>query len=176
MVTRGYCRTREAAAALNGFGLPDKVIYLEGRGAEDLERCLTSFRDRPGRLVIAPDLRVFGNSRKAIAATVARLELAGIRLVDAIHPQHQTVAELLQHAFVLIAGSRFRDRRTARRSGRAGGLARGDAAQARRDECLPHDVVARLVRHPALTWGDVTAILGSGFSESTLRRHYLGAS
>lgn len=172
IVTRGFCLTKDMAAALAGFGLPAKAIYQDGRGAEDLEACLASFRDRRGTLVIAPDLRVFGTSKQAVANVMARLERAGIEVVDAIHPQDQTVAEKLQRAFKAISGSRFRDRRRAKRQGRAGGLARGLAAQDARDGTIPREVVARIVQHNALPWKVKLEILGPGFSESTLRRRY----
>lgn len=73
-IERGFCQNKEHLAALRAYGLPDKLMYLDGRGVENLDACIASFRDRPGTLLIAPDLRVFGKSSKAIEATMARLE------------------------------------------------------------------------------------------------------
>lgn len=174
-IRRGFCRTKDQAAALRGYGLTDKAIYVDRRGAEDLEQCLASFRGRPGTLVIAPDLRVFGASKAAVAAIMARLERAEIRVVDAIHPQDQTIAEMLQRAFKAISGSRFRDRRTARRRGRHGGLAKGQTAQAARDGAVPPELVARIVQNQEIAWRVKLALL-PGFSESTLRRRYAGGA
>jgi hypothetical protein len=59
-IERAFCRNKEHTAAFRAYGLPDKLTWVDGRGAEDLEACIASFRGRPGKLLIAPDLRVFG--------------------------------------------------------------------------------------------------------------------
>jgi hypothetical protein len=173
-MVRGYCRHRDYLAPLKGMGLVDKVIWLEGRGAETLEWCLSSFRGRPGKLLVAPDLRVFGQAKRDIAAMMARLERARIRVVDIIHPQDETVSEMLQRAFVAISGSRFRDKRTARRRGRSGGIGRGLAAAGKRAEIAADWVIRNIVSDPAITWAQAVAIFDGKISEATLRRHYWG--
>lgn len=170
---RGYCRNREYLPALRAMGLVDKAIWLEGRGAETLDWCLASFRARPGRLIVAPDLRVFGVARRDIATIMARLERARIRVIDALHPQDETVAEMLQRAFVAIGASRFRDRRIARRRGRQGGMANGQTAMAGRDAIAPDWLVRNIVTDPDINWKTALRLLDGRFSESTLRRHYL---
>jgi len=175
-VARGFCKNKEQAHALKACGLVDKAIYQDGRGAEDIERCLASFRGRPGTLMIAPDLTVFSASRRGIAEVMARLERARIRVVDVVHPQDETIAEMMQRASVLIAHTGLMDRRTARRRGGLGGRAKGLAAQAARDAAAPSDYVRRLVQHPAIPWRVKLEVLGPGFSASTLRRHHGGGA
>jgi hypothetical protein len=173
---RGFCRNKEQVLALKACGLTDKVIYQDGHGAEDLERCLASFRGRPGTLKIAPDLTVFGESRKAVAAVMDRLERAGIRVVDVVHPQDETIAAMMQRASVLIAHTGLMDRRTAKKRGRRGGIGKGVAAQQRRDGAAPTEFVQRVVAHREIPWRVKVEILGPGFSASTLRRHHGGTA
>lgn len=176
MITRGFCRHRDYLAPLKGMGLVDKAIWLEGRGAETLEWCLASFRGRPGKLMIAPDLRVFGQAKRDIAAVMAQLERARIRVVDIIHPQDETIADMLQRAFVAISGSRFRDKRTARRRGRSGGIGRGLAAAGKRAEIAADFVIRNIVNDPDISWDQAVAIFDGKISEATLRRHYWSAA
>lgn len=173
-IERAFCRNREHLAAFRAYGLPDKLVYLDGRGGEDIDRCLASFRGRPGRLLIAPDLRVFGTSKKAVAITMAKLERARIKVLDVIHPQDETVSEQLHRASVLISGARFRDRRTARNRGREGGLAKGEVSRATRAQIDTDRLIRNLVsEHKRIGWRLVIRICGGKISESTLRRHYL---
>lgn len=173
-IERGFCQNKEHLTALSAYGLPDKLVYLDGRGAENLDACIASFRDRPGTLLIAPDLRVFGKSSKAIEAAMARLERARIKVVDIIHPQHETVAEMLGFARNKIAKPRFRDRRTARRRGATGGLAKGEAARSARAQIDTDTLIRNLTaEHTAIGWPTILRICGGAVSESTLRRHYL---
>lgn len=175
-IERAFCRNKEHLAAFRAYGLPDKLIWLDGRGAETLDRCLDSFRGRPGKLLIAPDARVFGKSSKAVEATMARLEKAKIRVVDIIHPQHETVSEMLGFARAKIASPRFRDRRTARRRGSTGGLARGEAARSARAQIDTDALIRNLVAEKDLIgWPVIIRVCGGQISAATLRRHYLPA-
>lgn len=172
-IERAFCRNKEHLPALRAYGLPEKLIWLDGRGAEDLETCLASFRGRPGKLLIAPDLRVFGQSIKAVEATMARLEKARIRVVDIIHPQHETVSEMLGFARAKIGGARFRDRRTARRRGATGGLAKGEVARSARAQIDTDTLIRNLVaEYKIIGWPIIVRICGKHLAESTLRRHY----
>lgn len=173
-IERAFCMDKQHLPAFRAHSLPDKLIYVDGRGAETLEACITSFRGRPGKLLIAPDLRVFGKSSKAIEATMARLERAKIKVVDIIHPQHETVAEMLGFARNKIAKPRFRDRRTARRRGATGGLAKGEAARSARAQIDTDSLIRNLVaEHDVIGWPVIARICGGKLSPSTLRRHYL---
>lgn len=169
---RGYCRNKEQAAWLKSHGLLEKAIYLQGRGAEDLDECLASFRGRVGKLVIATDLRAFGESKKDVAAAMARLERARIRVVDISHPGDTTIAEMVQRAQVAISGYRLRDRRAARRLGRAGGLGKGVGAQNLREGLVPTWLVDRIVDTREIRWALKAELLAPHFSQATLRRHY----
>lgn len=84
-IVRGFAKTKEQMQALKDHGLPDRAIYLDGRGAETLETCLSSFRDRPGTLVIARDLRLVSDTKRGVADFMARMELASIRVHASTH-------------------------------------------------------------------------------------------
>lgn len=170
--TRAYARNKEQAQWLKSHGLPDKAIYLQGRGAEDLDECLASFRGRVGKLIIAHDLRVFGEAKKDVAAVMTRLEKARIRVVDVSHPGDTTIAEMVQRASIAISGTRFRDRRTAKRMGRAGGLGRGIGAQNLREGFAPTWLVNRIVDAREIRWPLKVELLAPHFTQATLRRHY----
>ena len=64
---RGFCKTKEQERELIAYGLPARAIFMDGRGAENLELCLESFRDRPGTLILAADIRMFGATRRKVA-------------------------------------------------------------------------------------------------------------
>lgn len=176
-IVRGYARTKEQEAALRAHGLPAKAVFLEERGAETLEACLSTFRDRPGTLVVAHDMRLLGSSKRAVATVMARLEKAGIRVRDISNPEDTTVAEQVQRANVAISGSRFQgDRRRAKRQGRDGGKTKGRAAWGFRETLAPAWLVDNLVDCSGLSWEDRVSILGDKIPESTLRRHYGAAN
>jgi hypothetical protein len=173
-IERAFCRNKEHIPAFRAYGLSDRLIWIDGRGAENVERCLATFRGRPGKLFIAPDVRVFGLDKKSIARTMARLERAKIRVVDIIHPQDETISEMTQRASVLISRPRFADRRTARRQGREGGLAKGEVARSKRAQIDTDTLIRNLVgEYRRLGWKAVIRICGGKLSESTLRRHFL---
>lgn len=174
-IIRGYVRTKEQEAVIRGHGLPTKNIFLDGRGAETFERCLATFRGRPGRLLIAHDLRVFGSTRPKVAATMELLEKARISVMDLSNPYDTTISQMLARANRLIAGGRFPDRRRATRMGRRGGIGKGQAAAARRNALVDGWLVDRIVDHRDIPWAIKTELLSPHFSESTLRRWY-GAS
>jgi hypothetical protein len=172
-VIRAFARNKEQQAALRAHGVPARSIFMDGVPGETFDRCLATFRGRPGTLLIAHDLRVFGGTKRLIADTMARLELAGTRVADITHPEDATVAHLLQRANVLISGSRFSgDRPRARRQGRDGGFAKGHAERGRRSSVAPNWLVDRIVDEASIPWKLKAQILSPHFSLSTLRRHY----
>lgn len=171
-VTRGFSRSKEDTQWLHRHGLPDKRIYQAGRGAESLDECFASFRGRVGKLIIARDLRALGETKQSVAATMARLEKARIRVVDISHPADTTVAEMVQRASVAISGYRFLDKRRAKRIGRSGGLGKGVGAQNLRDGLAPKWLVDRIVDNREVPWSVKEELLAPHFSASTLRRHY----
>lgn len=169
---RGFSKSKDDTTWLLNHGLPDKAIYQDGRGAETLEECLASFRGRAGKLLIARDLRALGASKRDVAASMAKLEKAKIRVVDIAHPGDTTIAEMVQRASVAISGSRFRDRRAATRMGARGGLCKGVGSQLAREAHAPRWLVDRIVDCRDIPWPLKLELLGEHFSESTLRRHY----
>lgn len=171
-IVRGFATNKTQLADLTNFGLDDHAIYLAGRGAEGLEACLESFRSRPGRLVIAHDLRVFGQAKRTVAEIMARLEKAQIHVTDILHPEDITVAQMVQRAQVAISGARFSDRRKARRMGAKGGLGKGVAAWISREGYAHKWLIDRIVDHREIPWRLKLELLTPHFSESTLRRRY----
>ena len=176
LIIRAYARTKEQEAVIRGHGLPAKAIFLDGRGAETFDRCLSTFRGRPGRLLIAHDLRVFGSKRPLVAAVMARLERSRIAVIDLSNPYDTTISQMLARANRLIAGGRFPDRRRACRMGRRGGIGKGRAAAARRDGLADGWLVDNIVDDPDLTWAQRLRLLSPHFSEATLRRWYGAAN
>lgn len=176
MIERGFCVNREFVPAFNAYALPDKLIYVEGRGAEGLEQCLSSFRGRPGKLLVAPDLAIFGESKKAITETMTRLDKARIQVVDIIHPQDESQFQMLARAHRRIDGRRFPDRRRAQRLGRLGAKAKARAAAVARAGIDPAWLIGQIVNDPDVTWPMAIRILDGKMSVATMRRHYLGAT
>lgn len=171
-VIRGFATTKIQLADILGYGVPDRAAYLVGRRGESLDGCLDSFRGRRGRLIIAHDLRVLGETKRAVAAGMAKLENAGIIVTDIVHPGDTTVSQLVQRANVAIAGARFRDKRTVKRMGRRGGLGKGISAHLAREAASPKWLIDRIVDARDITWKRKAELLAPHFSESTLRRHY----
>ncbi len=174
-IVRGFCATKNQHDHLAEYGVEPKSIWLAGRSGETIDRCLATFRGRAGTLLVAHDLRVFAESRKGVTALMGRLERANIRVVDISHPEDTTVAALVQRANVAISGSRFRDRRTAKRRGATGGLAKGASARSARAQIDTDTLIRNLVaEHRSIGWPTIVRICGGNVSQSTLRRHYLG--
>lgn len=170
---RGFCRTKEQEAGLKAAGLPPRAIFMVGRGAESLDHCLESFRDRGGVLVLAGDLRILAGTKRQVAETMARLEKLNIKVTDLTNPGDTTVAQQVQRAHVLISGSRFHgDRKRAKKMGHAGGTARGKFAWDRRDSLAPRWLVDRIVDAKWISWDQKVLLLAPHFTEASLRRHY----
>lgn len=170
----GYAQTKEQEADLMAYGV--QRIWLKGRGAESLAHCLQAFRDRKGRLTIAADLRVLCNKpeprRPDIVAALAAMERRGILVLD-VRYQHETHAQLQDRAFKAVANARFTtNKRKAKREGAKGGLAKGIAAQARRNARVADDIVERLCSLEKLTWKECAWVLGGGFSAASLNRQF----
>jgi len=158
---------------LKDYGLKDREIYVEGRGAEDFAGLLRSLRPGDDILHIAADLRVFGDSRKEILGKTDQLEMRGLRVLD-VRDENAKFSALLDRALGEVSKyARFRGRvGKAKQIGRKGGEGKAVAAKAKRDALMHEEIVRRLVAHPKLTWEDCADILGPPFTISTLRRHY----
>lgn len=170
---RGFCKTKEQERDLLEYGLPARAIFMDGRGAETLEICLETFRDRPGSLILASDIRLFGATRRKVAEVMAGLERAKIRVIDISHAGDVTIAQLIARANTAIANNHFEgDRQKARRRGRKGGAAKGTAAAEKRNLTVPKDVVDRIVDCREIPWAIKAYVLGPGFTKHTLRRRY----
>ena len=171
-IIRGFCHNSDQEDGIVAYGVPARAVYQRDRGAESLEHCLSSFRGRPGTLVLAQDLRAFGDTRREVAETMARLEKAKITVIDQTHREDVTVAQLMARANQAIACNHFvGDRQKARRRGRKGGIARGEAQAAKREDA--RKLLDRIVNCREIDWNLKARI--TGISKQTLRRHY-GAS
>lgn len=156
-------------AGIVAFGVPARGVFMADRGAESLEHCLSSFRGRPGTLVLAQDLRAFGDTRRDVADTMARLEKARISVIDLTHREDVTIAQLLARANNAIAHNHFvGDRQKARRRGRKGGIARGESQAAKREDA--RKLLDRIVNCREIDWNLKARI--TGVSKHTLRRRY----
>lgn len=169
-ITRGFCKTKEQHSDLLAHGVEAAEIYQHGRGAEDFAWCYASFRGRPGQLIVADDMRLFGRSKKEVSEALAKLERAKIRVIDITHPEDQTYTQLYRRAENAISGGRFENRRQAKRLGAQGGRGKGRRAAQRRNEQVSEDIVRRIVRDRRIPWDAKVDALG--ISENTLRRHY----
>lgn len=170
----GYAQTKEQEANLMAYGV--QRIWLKGRGAESLAECLRAFRDRPGCLAIATDLRVLCGKaepkRPDVVVALSALENRKITVGDVRHDT-ETHAQLQDRAFKAVANARFTtNKRKAKREGAKGGLAKGIAAQARRNARVADDIVERLCSLEKLTWKDCAWVLGDGFSIASLNRQF----
>ena len=149
-------------------------IYTEGLNGESLESAIAAFRGRPGELAIAADLRVFGESRKAILATIHRL--GEIKVIDIHNKEDEnSLPKMIDRAIASLgAYARFKgSKKTAKVTGRRGGKRKAESARENRESVMQADIIKRLCAHPKLTWQDRLDILGEPFTQSTLRRHYI---
>lgn len=153
-------------------GIPERNIYVEGRGAETFETCLASFR-AGGTLALIGGLRVLGTSRKVIVDRVLALKAKGVIPYD-LDTGERDETKLLNAAICKINGGRAlgEDPRHARRIGGKGGTAKGVKSQERRNAIMAEAIVGRLWRFPKATGREVAEILSAPWSESTLRRKY----
>lgn len=166
---RGFCQDADQEAGIVAYGVPARAVFLADRGAESLEHCLSSFRGRPGTLILAQDARAFGESRKAVAEIMARLEKAKIGVIDLTHREDETVSQLLARANNAIAHNHFvGDRQKARRRGRKGGVARGESQAAKREDAKR--LLDRIVNCRKIPWALKAMV--TGISKHTLRRRY----
>ena len=100
---RGYCRNERERLILLDVGMPDHRIYLEGRGAESLDRIMM----RQGELLATVGgLRPLGNSRHEIVAQVVRIRKMGAAIIDVETKQRSDRhgAEMLDRALARIKG------------------------------------------------------------------------
>lgn len=159
---------------LKTFGLKEREIYVEGRGAEDFEALLRSLHPGDDFLHVAADLRVFGDSRKEILGKTEQLEKRTVRVLD-VRDENASFSVLMDRGLAELGKyARFRGRTgKAKQIGRAGGEGKAVAAKKKRDDIMREDIVRRLCAHPKLTWQDCEDILGGKpFTVASLRRHY----
>lgn len=169
--TRGFCENKDQEAGIVAYGVPTRSVFMAARGAESLEHCLSSFRGRPGTLILAQDLRAFGDTRRQVAETMARLEQGKIKVIDLTHREDVTVSQMLARANNAIAHNRFvGDRQRARRVGRKGGVACGDAAAAKRERMPTKELLDRIVDCRDIPWSVKAEV--TGITKASLRRHY----
>lgn len=168
MLSVGFCIDLAGEEKLRKAGLGK--IWRRGNGAESLEDAIFEFRGRPGSLVAADDLRIFGLTQKDIFARCSSLADAEIKVVNVNHPR-ENIHDLQKRAFgALHASAPIRDRRTARRRGRQGGLAKAAAAETARATRIAPDIAQRLCASKSLTWKEKAEIIGMPLS--TVQRHY----
>lgn len=172
VLTIGYCTDDKSEKALIAQGVPAEQIWRRDRDLHALEFALRYPRGRETILVVAEDLRIFGESRKAIIAQQQALKARGIIVLDVVANDNGELSLLDRALKALSSSAAMRNHRTARRRGARGGVAKGVAAQVRRNARVADDIVQRLCSLPQLTWKLCAWVLGEGFSAASLNRHY----
>jgi hypothetical protein len=177
----GYCRdipfskAVEQHDALRQHGVREQKIYIEGRDAESFEACLRALR--PGdRILLASDLRILGDKRAAITERVSQVtRLHGI-VVDIATGEcsdRDGVAMLDRAAKGLHGSAKLRSsRKHAKRIGRRGGHAKGEAMFARRFGNIDFETAQRVWTMPGATIEAKLHALGPKFTEATCRRMF----
>jgi hypothetical protein len=100
---RGYARNERDELLLLSLGLNSERIYLEGRGAETLDRIIM----RQGELLATVGgLRALGNSRRDIVAATRRVHDMGAAVLDieTMARSDQRGAEMLDRAIADLNG------------------------------------------------------------------------
>lgn len=130
--------------------------------------CIAAIRGE-GTLGLVGGIRLLGDSRKAVMASLRALRERGIRPYD-FQTGVDDPAEFLHEAVTKINGSRMGNSRQSKRKGRRGGLAKGFHAQERRNGFVDEEILKRLWACQYLTGPEIVAILGPAFSVSTMHR------
>lgn len=166
----GFCVNLSGEERLTGAGITR--IWRRGNGNESVDEAIYDFRGLPGILMVADDLRIFGDTNLDIANVCAKLLRHNISIVDITHPE-EVIPELQERARKALHASRpIRNHRTARRRGRMGGLARAEAAAIARATRCADDIAQRLCSLKEITWAAKLWVLGEGFTMSSIQRHY----
>lgn len=171
----GYCSkipgnlaaAQEAKLVEEGFS----NVYMDGRGAESLDEALRCFRDKPGELGVAADLRVFGRTQDEIFKATSKITKSGHKLVDVRAPDADVASLIRETLRQLAAWNRWGgNKQRAKRQGAIGGVAKAQAAAAKRQAIADDSVIRAIVSATELSWPRKSKILG--ISISSLRRHY----
>lgn len=171
-----YCATfphhtgKEQAQSAMRMGHVERDIFIEGAGAETFMACVAAIRG-PGTIGLVHGLRVLGDSRKSIMAKLRILRERKIRPYNITTGVCDAV-DLLDEAIGKINTGRATSRgpKPAVR-GRQGGTMKGVRAQEYRDSVMHEGAVKRLY-FSRLSIREVAEILGTPFSQTTLRRKF----
>lgn len=172
VLTLGYCVDLAGEAKLLASGIPKEMIWRRGDQVESLDFALRYFRKRTGILAVVDDLRIFGESRKAIIAQQHDLKARGILVLDIVANDNDELSLLDRALKALSSSAGIRNHRTARRRGAKGGEAKGIAAAAQRNAVLAHEIVRRFVKESGLSLKRLAYLFGPPFNVSALRRHF----
>lgn len=171
LLVRGFCTTSEARALLESHSV--EPIFCGG--VEDAEWAVMSFRKRPGVLAIAQDLRIFGETQEEFFGAAAFLSRRDIELHDVRYPDAVSEDLLKKTVSAINATSGMKDKRTAKKRGRLGGLAKKLAAQQKREALDRDGVLTRLFNHKDIPWRVRMEIAGPTVKASSARRHFCNA-
>lgn len=164
----GFCVDIMGEASLRSAGV--ELIWRRGDGDESLDWAIACFRDEPGTLAITDSLLIFRAGRNEILARLSELARKKIAVVDIRYPDatvHDLEAEALRS---LSASNGMRDRRTAKKRGRLGGVAKREAARIRRGAADPHGLAKKVWQHPDIPLRIRTELIEDICSASTARR------
>lgn len=172
LLTVGFCVNCEGEAQLIAAGVDPDLIWMRGGGAESLKWAINYLRGRSGMVCVADDLRIFGDSRKAISAQMAAFHVQGVIVRDVVRDENNPHV-LTQAAFEAMAKSAgMRNHRTARRRGSLGGKSKAVAAELARAIRIDPEIARRLWSLKEITQKTKLWVLGEGFTLSSCQRHF----
>lgn len=162
----------------------DKIrsVYVNGENAGPGETVTISFvhakmaarPDAEKVLAIDGSLAMFGRSEKEIAEVRDAFLSAGVVIWDKANDERSDRDGLKMWGRA-INDNRYRasmggNRREAKKRGKRGGQAKGEAAARRRKGRCDDDIVEAIVMHPKLSLRDKSGILGKEFSVPIIQR------
>lgn len=166
----GLCTNEADEQALHDAGFDP--VWRIGNQKEGLKPLLGYPRGRYTVIGVAEDLRIIGDSRKAIFAKVRELKAANINFLNIRTncSDELVLIELAQVAISKQAG--MKNHRTARRRGRKGGEAKRVAAEDKRNAVMHSDAVWRFVHESGLSLKRLAYLLGPPYNPAALSRHF----
>lgn len=150
----------EQFGRLKEYGVPERRIYVDGFGAENVQVLINTIRKGDEAVYVAADLRVFGGGYKEILGVTDQLEAKKVRIIDVRDPE-ASLSVLLDRAMTELRkyARKVGGEGKARVSGLRGAAERTKAFMQRRDGVAasrgraaargsPQAVVAGLRGHP----------------------------
>lgn len=166
-----YAHTQKQRDMLLDAGVAPEDLFTEGENAECLDAVIAASRREGGTLIMALEGHTLGETKAAVLTAQQKIEDAKVGIFDIMSWAFKSLTQLCTQALHAVASfGRIRGRRTARRLGSRGGIAKAEAQRAWRKATVADEIVWRLLEHLSLR--DAAYVLGPPFSPATLYRHY----